>query len=251
MPTLEIIPAIDLRGGKAVRLEKGDFDTVAQVADDPVAVAARFADEGATRLHLVDLDGARTGDGTNGAVVRAIIARVPGVAVQVGGGLRTLELVAQMLEAGAARVVVGTSAAQNEAVIREILVHFADQVIVGADAKEGMVSVDGWTRETGETVTDFGHRMVSLGAQRFLFTDIARDGMLEGVNVEATESFARAVGVPVIASGGVGGPDDIFRLVQAQPAGVEGVVIGKALYAGRLTFAHAQEIAAGGATDAA
>ncbi len=246
MPNLEIIPAIDLRNGQAVRLQKGDFGTAAQVADDPIAVASHFADQGAMRLHIVDLDGARTGDGGNGELVRLIIERIPGVAVQVGGGLRTVDLVALMLEAGAHRAVVGTSAAQDEATIREILAHFADQIIIGADAKNGMVSVDGWTRETGETVTDFGKRMVGLGARRFLFTDIARDGMLEGVNADATEAFARAVGVPVIASGGVSGPEDITRLVRAQPAGVEGVVIGKALYAGRLTFPEAQAIAAGG-----
>lgn len=243
---LEIIPAIDLMNGQAVRLQKGDFATGAKVADDPIQTAQSFAQAGATRLHIVDLDGARTGEGHNRETIRAIIRAVPGLAVQVGGGVRSMDTVHGLLEAGAARVIVGTSAAaaQNAALIGEMLRTFGDRLIIGADSKNGQIAVRGWVETTGETTEDFCRRMVDLGAWRFLFTDVARDGMLEGVNVRATSDLAQAVGVPVLASGGVAGPDDITALRLVQPNGVEGVIIGKALYAGRLTLADALRIAA-------
>lgn len=243
---LEIIPAIDLRGGRAVRLQRGDFGAETRVAEDPVAVALSFEAQGARRLHVVDLDGARTGTPRNDVTIKAIL-RAVSIPVQVGGGLRTAELAGNVLSLGADRVIVGTSAAaRDEAVIREILERLGgERVIIGADAAEGFVAVHGWQERTDERVEDFGQRMVRLGARRFLFTDIARDGMLQGVNVEATQAFAEAVGMPVIASGGVSGPEDIERLAQpeVQLGGVEGVIIGKALYAGRLTLEDALRIA--------
>lgn len=244
--SLEIIPAIDLKGGKAVRLQQGVFDTAARVAEDPVKVAKGFEAAGAKRIHVVDLDGARQGSPQNAPVVRQIL-RAVGIPVQVGGGLRTPELVERIVNLGADRVIVGTSAAVDPVNAAEILARFGDKVIIGADAKDGFVAVGGWIERTDEAVETFGKRLVQIGARRFLFTDIARDGMLGGVNVEATKRFAEAVGVPVLASGGVAGPEDIVTLVaQTQPSGIEGVIIGKALYAGRLNLADALRIAAEG-----
>lgn len=239
---LEIIPAIDLLGGQAVRLKKGDFGTSEKVADDPVATARSFEESGATRIHIVDLDGAKTGEPVNHPVIRAILSAVS-IPVQVGGGLRSVEKVGQILELGASRAIVGTSAAGNPEAIAAILRHYGEQVIVGADASEGFVATHGWKETTGERVEDFCKRMATLGARRFLFTDIARDGMLQGVNVEATAALAEAVGLPVIASGGVGGIEDIEKLTQVQQSGVEAVIVGKALYAGRLTLADALRVA--------
>ncbi len=239
----EIIPAIDLRGGKAVRLQRGAFETEARVAEDPVKVARKFQDEGATRLHVVDLDGARMGSPQNVPVIRQILRQVS-IPVQVGGGLRTAELVERVVDLGADRVIVGTSAAIDAENAGEILARFGEKVVIGADARDGFVAVQGWMQRTDEAVEAFGKRLVQMGARRFLFTDIARDGMLEGVNIEATRAFAEAVGVPVIASGGVAGPGDITALVPLQPSGVEGVIVGKALYAGALTLADALRLAA-------
>jgi len=240
---LEIIPAIDLRGGKAVRLQRGEFGTETRVAEDPVKVARKFQDEGATRLHVVDLDGARVGSPQNVQTIRDILRKVT-IPVQVGGGLRTPELVQRIANLGVDRLIVGTSAAIDPVNAAEILARFGDRVIIGADARDGFIAIQGWTQSTGEAADTFGKRLVQMGARRFLFTDIARDGMLEGVNVEATSAFARAVGVPVLASGGVAGLEDITNLLAVQPDGVEGVIIGKALYAGRLTLADALALAA-------
>lgn len=238
----EIIPAIDLRNGQAVRLQRGDFDAETRVAEDPVKTAKTFESGGAKRLHVVDLDGARTGSPQNAPVIAAII-RAVSIPVQVGGGLRTPERVERLLALGAARVIVGTSAALDPQNAAEILARFGHRVVIGADARDGFVAVQGWTERTDETAEAFGRRLVGMGARRFLFTDIARDGMLQGVNTEATRAFARAVGVPVLASGGVAGPDDLRALLPLQPDGVEGVIIGKALYAGALTLADALAIA--------
>ncbi|MBC7806693.1 MAG: 1-(5-phosphoribosyl)-5-[(5-phosphoribosylamino)methylideneamino]imidazole-4-carboxamide isomerase [Akkermansiaceae bacterium] len=244
---LEIIPAIDLLRGKAVRLQRGDFASETRVAEDPVKVAAQFAADGATFLHIVDLDGARTGDPQNLAVVRDIIRRVPNLRVQVGGGIRTPERAEQVLRIGAARIIVGTTAASDAAVISAMLDKYADQIIVGADTKDDHVAVHGWLSASKERTEDFGLRLAGMGARRFLYTDVSRDGMLEGVNSQATVAFARATGKPTLASGGVSGPEDIKTLTELQPHGVEGVIIGKALYGGRLTVADALRIARVGA----
>ena len=242
---LEILPAIDLMGGQAVRLRKGDFDTKEKVAEDPVATARGFAAAGAKRIHVVDLDGARTGEPVNHPVIRAIVAAVE-IPVQVGGGLRSVELVARILELGADRAVVGTSAARHPEAIAAILGQFGPKIVVGADVHGDRIAVHGWQDSTDETSAEFAKRMTGLGAARFLFTDISRDGMLEGVNVDATAAFARAAGVPVLASGGVAGIDDIHRLVAAMDSGIEGVVTGKAIYSGRLDLAEALAVAQAG-----
>lgn len=225
-------------GGQAVRLRKGDFATREQVADNPIAVIREFEAGGAKRIHIVDLDGARTGAPVNHAVIADMIQAVS-IPVQVGGGLRSIERIEAMLSLGADRVVVGTSAATEPLRIAEILKHAAEQVIVGADMLEGYVATHGWQVATSEAVGAFGVRMVDLGAVRFLFTDVSRDGMLQGCNVDATAAFAAAVGKPVIASGGVRDLDDIRALVAYYNRGIESVVMGKALYAGTLTLADA------------
>ncbi|MGC4047945.1 MAG: 1-(5-phosphoribosyl)-5-[(5-phosphoribosylamino)methylideneamino]imidazole-4-carboxamide isomerase [Armatimonas sp.] len=235
---LEIIPAIDLMGGQAVRLKKGDFATKEKVAEDPIATARAFAQAGAHRIHIVDLDGARTGSPENHDVIAEIL-KVVNVPVQVGGGLRTPARVEAILALGAARAVVGTSAAKDPDAIAEILEKYGEQVIVGADMHDGFVATHGWNETSGERVEDFGKRMVALGARRFLFTDVSRDGLLQGVNAEATAAFAHAVGAPAIASGGVADIQDIKNCARLQPSGIEGVIIGKALYAGRLTLEDA------------
>lgn len=240
----EVIPAIDLRGGQAVRLQKGDFGTAKKVAEDPVAVAKSFEAQGATRIHVVDLDASRTGIPHEAEMITAII-RAVSVPVQIGGGIRSLEIIERLLRLGANRLIVGTSAARDAELTARMLEKYSEKIIIGADTAEGFVAVQGWEENTGESAESFGKRMVALGAQRFLFTDIARDGMLEGPNIEATRAFARAVGVPVIASGGVSGVHDIENLFAAQPDGIEGVIIGKALYAGRLTLAAALEATGG------
>jgi phosphoribosylformimino-5-aminoimidazole carboxamide ribotide isomerase len=240
--TLEIIPAIDLMNGQAVRLRKGDFETKERVAEDPIEVAQGFERAGATRIHIVDLDGAKTGSPQNHETIKQIL-RAVNIPVQVGGGLRSLERVREILALGADRAVVGTSAAKNPEVIAEILAAEGERIIVGADAMNGFIASHGWQEATTERVEDFGRRMVTLGGVRFLFTDISRDGMLEGVNDEATVQLAQAIGKPVIASGGVADIEDIKKLTRVQPLGVEGVVIGKALYAGRLDLAEALSVA--------
>jgi phosphoribosylformimino-5-aminoimidazole carboxamide ribotide isomerase len=244
MARLEIIPAIDLLGGQAVRLKKGDYGTSEKVAEDPIAVAEGFAAQGARRIHVVDLDGSRSGAAGNADTVAAIIRAVPNIPVQVGGGVRSVEAAERLFGLGADRVIVGTAAAAQDVVmIAALLEKHGPRVIVGADSTEGFIAVHGWQEHTGERTEDFARRLVGLGARRFLFTDVARDGMLQGPNIDATVALARAAGVPVIASGGVSGPADISALARVQPEGVEGVIIGKALYAGRLTLADALRLA--------
>ena len=241
---LELIPAIDLLNGQAVRLRQGAFDSSARVADDPVRVARQFAESGASRLHLVDLDGAKTGVPANLSVVRAIADAVS-LPLQLGGGLRTRETIERVLAAvpQIARFVVGTAAASAPETIAEILQAFGDRVIIGADARNGRISVHGWTADGGEETLTFGRRLAAMGAARFLFTDISRDGMLEGVNVSATAAFADAVERPTLASGGVASLDDIESLARAaQQSRIEGVIIGKALYAERFTLEDARRV---------
>ena len=241
---LQIIPAIDLMNHQAVRLQKGDFETRETVSENAVQAAQHFADAGATRLHIVDLDGARTGKTHNRETIAQIIAAVPQMAVQVGGGVRSQETAQALLDLGAQRVIIGTTAAGNEAVMSEMLNTFGDKLIIGADSKNGFIAVRGWAETTGETTEAFCLRLKQRGAARFLFTDVARDGMLQGVNADETARLARAVGVPFLASGGVSGIDDIITLRALQPNGVEGVIIGKALYSGALNLADALRIAA-------
>lgn len=235
---LEIIPAIDIRNGRCVRLPQGRFDQETVYSDDPVEVARRWEAEGAPRLHIVDLDGARAGSPQNLAIVEKIAAAIR-VPVQLGGGIRSLEIARSALDEGVGRVIIGTSAALDAAIAEEIFRSLGEQAIVGIDARDGYVAVRGWEEITTEKAVDFAKRMVSLGAVRIIYTDISRDGMLRGVNLPAMVEMTQAVSVPVIASGGVTTVQDIKDLVSANLPRLEGVITGKALYTGSLSLADA------------
>lgn len=236
---MNIYPAIDLKGGKCVRLSQGQFEQVTTYTEDPIKIAKRWQAEGALRLHIVDLDGARMGNPTpqNLDIVRHIIRQV-GVPIQFGGGVRSAEVVERLLRIGIARVIVSTVAVRDAPVAQGIFTAYGDQVAVAVDTRNGMLAVQGWQQTTVESGIEFAHRMVKLGAKRFIFTDIARDGMLEGINLQAIAQMAAAVpGLPVIASGGVTTLSDIDALEDLRAASypnLEGIIIGKALYAGKL-----------------
>jgi len=244
-PRLTIWPAIDLKGGQVVRLAEGDMARATIYADDPAAQAANFAARGATALHVVDLDGAFAGAGVNSASVAAVVAAFPG-RVQLGGGIRTRERIDHWLEAGVARVVLGTAALDDPALVRAAARDHPGRVVVAVDARDGMVATRGWAAVSTVSVADLAARFADAGVAALLFTDVGRDGMLRGVNIEATVALARGCTIPVIASGGVAGPDDIVQLRAHVGAGVsiEGVICGRALYDGRLSLADALRLAA-------
>jgi phosphoribosylformimino-5-aminoimidazole carboxamide ribotide isomerase len=235
---LEIIPAIDIKEGRCVRLLQGDFDHETVYSEDPVEMALRWESGGAPRLHVVDLDGARTGEPHNIKLVERI-AKAVKIPIQVGGGIRSMAVVRAALEAGAQRVVIGTSAALHSELAVEMLDALRDRAIVGIDARDGYVAIRGWAEVTGEKAADFAKRMESLGAPRIVFTDISKDGMLQGISLDATAEIADAVNLPVIASGGVTNVEDIKALVALNRSNIEGVITGKALYAGTLTLSDA------------
>jgi len=225
----QIIPAIDIRGGKCVRLLQGDYARETVYGDDPLSMAKRWADEGATRLHIVDLDGARDGEGANFEAIRSI-AQSLSIPVQVGGGIRSFEALDALLDAGVRQCVLGTVLAKNQAFAEEAFAIYADAVIAGIDAREGKIAVEGWQESSSVDAVRFAAYMEELGATRIIFTDIARDGMLTGPNIEALTALCSAVSIPVIASGGIQNAGDVSALRTIE--GVEGVITGKALYEG-------------------
>jgi len=231
-----LYPAIDLKGGQCVRLLRGDMAQATIYGDDPAAQASGFARAGAQWLHVVDLDGAFAGQAVNGAAVRAILAAVAPLPVQLGGGIRDRAGIEGWLEAGIARVILGTVAVRNPALVREAARAHPGRVAVGIDARHGKVAVEGWAEATEMEVIELAHRMADAGVAAIVYTDIERDGALGGANVAATAALARACGVPVIASGGIGSLDDI-RAVKAEAAsGIAGVIVGRALYDGRVAL---------------
>jgi phosphoribosylformimino-5-aminoimidazole carboxamide ribotide isomerase len=231
-----IVPAVDLKSGRCVRLLQGRADAQTIFSDDPVATARRWESEGAPRLHVVDLDGAFGGGPAQIAIVRDI-ARSISIPVEVGGGLRSAEHVEAVLDAGARWAIVGTRAALDPVFLGEVCRRFTDRIIVGVDASDGRVAVDGWTRVLDLEAVALARDAAAAGACTIIYTDIARDGTQSGPNVWSTEAVARAAGIPVFASGGVGSLDDIRQL--AGIPGVEGVVVGRALYTGALTLRDA------------
>ncbi|MEQ1510749.1 MAG: 1-(5-phosphoribosyl)-5-[(5-phosphoribosylamino)methylideneamino]imidazole-4-carboxamide isomerase [Sphingopyxis sp.] len=233
-----IFPAIDLKAGQVVRLAEGDMDRATVYGDDPAAQARLFADAGATHLHVVDLDGAFAGASINGAAVESIIAAFPG-RVQVGGGIRNRATVDRWLGLGVDRVVIGTAALKDPAFVREAAAACPARIVVGVDARGGMVATEGWADVSDVSVIALARRFEDAGVAALLFTDVGRDGMLSGCNVEATVDLARAVSIPVIASGGVAGLADIRLLSLHAADGIEGVITGRALYDGRLDLASA------------
>ena len=239
---IQIIPAIDLRDGKAVRLYQGDYAQETVFDDDPVAVAQRWEGQGASRIHVVDLDGAREGHPVQVETVVAIAHAVQ-VPIQVGGGFRTLDDVASLLDKGVDRVVLGTIAIEDPALLEEACRRHGEAVVVGIDARDGLVAVRGWREGSEIGALDLARELVARGVHRFVHTDIARDGTLEGPNLFAMEAFAGAVApVPVIASGGVSKIDDIRDLAYTR---VEGVIIGRALYTGDVSLPEALEAVSG------
>lgn len=241
--SLIVFPAIDLKQGQVVRLAEGDMARATVYGDDPAAQAMLFADQGAAHLHVVDLDGAFAGDSVNGDAVRAIVARFPGH-VQLGGGIRTRASIERWFDIGVARVVIGTAALDDPDLVRTAARDFPGGIVVAVDAKDGMVATKGWADVSTTSVVDLARRFEDAGVAALLFTDVGRDGLLKGVNIEATVDLARAVNIPVIASGGVKGISDIHMLALHARSGVEGVITGRALYDGRLDLAVALEVAA-------
>jgi phosphoribosylformimino-5-aminoimidazole carboxamide ribotide isomerase len=237
-----IFPAIDLKGGQCVRLAEGDMNRATVYADDPAAQAALFRSAGATHLHVVDLDGAFAGDSRNAAGVKAALSGFGGGKVQVGGGIRTAAHVEGWLAAGVWRVVMGTAALDNPDLVRGLAKGHPGRIVVAVDARDGMVATRGWADVSTLPVAELAKQFEDAGVAAVLFTDVGRDGMLKGVNVEATVALAAATSLPVIASGGVASIADIHALV-GKP-GIEGVITGRALYDGRLDLAEAIRVAA-------
>ena len=241
---MEVIPAVDIRNGKCVRLLQGKFDQETVFADDPVEMALHWESLGARRIHVVDLDGAKTGEPQNLDVIGRIASTLK-IPVQMGGGIRTIETAWQVLGLGVDRVVIGTSAVLDRDFARAMFQEFGERVALGLDAHDGFVATHGWQETSKLRAVDFAQDMEKLGARRIIHTDISRDGMLEGVNLAAMEAMARAVSIPVIASGGVTSIEDIRRLKKLEALGIEGVIAGKALYTGSLDLPEAIRVAGG------
>jgi phosphoribosylformimino-5-aminoimidazole carboxamide ribotide isomerase len=237
-----IFPAIDLKGGQVVRLAEGDMDRATVYGDDPAAQAKLFAEAGAEYLHVVDLDGSFAGSAQNREAVESIVAAFPG-RVQLGGGIRSQEDVEGWLEAGVSRIVMGSAALKHPEFVKDMARTDPKAIVVAVDAKDGMVATEGWAEVSDVPVVDLARRFEDAGVAALLFTDIGRDGLLKGVNVEATVELARQVDIPVIASGGVAGIEDIEALKPHAADGIEGVITGRALYDGRLDLAEALEAA--------
>lgn len=235
-----VIPAIDLKEGKCVRLRQGKMDDSTVFSDSPVDVAGQWVDQGAKRIHLVDLDGAFAGKPINADVVHSIAKKYPDITLQIGGGIRNEETIKAYIEAGVQYAIIGTLAVKQPEFIKQVCAEFTENIIVGLDAKDGMVATDGWAEVSNVNVIDLARQFQGDGVQSIIYTDIARDGMMQGVNIEATKALAEAIDIPVIASGGVTNMDDIKRLQLIENAGVEAVITGRAIYEGTLNFAEAQ-----------
>ena len=235
-----IIPAIDLKDGQCVRLRQGRMEDSTVFSGDPVDLASRWVDAGARRLHLVDLNGAFAGEPVNGDVVTAIARAYPDLPIQIGGGIRNAETIEAYLKAGVNYVIIGTKAVKEPEFVTEMCKQFPGHIIVGIDAKQGLVATDGWAEVTEVKATDLAKRFEADGVSAIVYTDIDRDGMMEGVNVEATVNMARASSIPVIASGGITNMDDIVALNAVAGQGILGAITGRAIYEGTLDVAEAQ-----------
>ena len=236
-----LIPAIDLKDGHCVRLEKGDINVATIFGEDPAAMARRWLAAGARRLHLVDLNGAFAGKPVNESAVKAIIRAVGDeIPVQLGGGFRDLDTIERYLDDGLSYVIIGTAAVKNPGFLRDACTAFGGHIIVGLDAKDGKVATDGWSKLTGHEVIDLAKKFEDYGVEGVIYTDIGRDGMLTGINIDATVKLAQALTIPVYASGGLAGLPDIERLCAIESEGVIGVICGRAIYNGDLDFSLAQ-----------
>ena len=237
-----IYPAIDIRGGRCVRLTEGRFDAETVFADDPAEMALKWAGLGAEFLHLVDLDGALAGEGRNVPVIERILQSVS-IPVQLGGGIRNLETIEKLLSLGVTRLILGSAAVKNPQLVEEACKKYPGHIAVGIDAKNGDVAIEGWGKGSGVAATELAKKMAAYGVETIIYTDISRDGMLSGVNVEATAALARVCGVPIIASGGVASLEDIRRVKAVESDGVQGCIIGKAIYTGAVDLKAALALA--------
>jgi phosphoribosylformimino-5-aminoimidazole carboxamide ribotide isomerase len=228
-----ILPAIDLKEGRCVRLEQGLMDRDTVYHDDPAAQAQIWQEQGGEYLHLVDLDGAFAGVPKNKAAIEAIVAAID-IPCEIGGGIRDLETVAGYLDLGVERVILGTIAQQNPQLVAEACRRFPGRIVVGIDARDGLVAVRGWADVTETRATEMARQMEGFGVAAIIYTDIARDGMMQGPNIEATQALAEALTIPVIASGGVSSLNDIRSLLQIESSGVTGIITGKAIYSGAI-----------------
>ncbi len=236
-----LIPAIDLKDGHCVRLKQGDMDQSTTFSEDPAQMALKWVDQGARRLHLVDLNGAFAGKPQNYGAIRSILSAVgDDIPVQLGGGIRDLDTIEKYIDGGIRYIIIGTAAVKNPGFLKDACSAFGGHIIVGLDAKDGKVATDGWSKLTGHEVVDLGKKFEDYGVESIIYTDIGRDGMLSGINVEATVRLAQALSIPVIASGGLSSMLDIEALCEVQDEGIEGVICGRAIYSGDLDFAAAQ-----------
>jgi phosphoribosylformimino-5-aminoimidazole carboxamide ribotide isomerase len=239
-----VIPAIDLKEGKCVRLEQGLMDKDTVFNDNPAAQAKAWQDQGAELLHIVDLDGAFAGEPKNRAAIEAILKAIT-IPSQLGGGIRDIATIEAYLSLGLSRVIIGTAAQRNPDLVKEACARFPCRIVVGIDAKDGMVAVQGWAELTGITAVDLARKFENCGVAAIIYTDISRDGMLQGPNLEATRALAEAVSIPIIASGGVSSLKDIENLMAIEASGVTGVITGKAVYTGAIKLAEAVALTKG------
>ena len=240
-----IIPAIDLKDGRCVRLQQGDMNTATVFGDDPVAMAKHWAAQGARRLHVVDLNGAVAGRPKNEKVIREMIKAVgDSMPIQLGGGIRDLDTIEAYIDAGVTFVIIGTAAVKNPGFLSDASYAFPGHIIAGLDAKEGKVAVDGWSKMTGHDVADLAKKYENFGVEALVYTDIGRDGMMTGINIEATLKLAQAIKIPIIASGGLNSLKDVQAVCELLvPEGVIGAITGRALYEGKIDFKKAQAAA--------
>ncbi|HSI22094.1 MAG TPA: 1-(5-phosphoribosyl)-5-[(5-phosphoribosylamino)methylideneamino]imidazole-4-carboxamide isomerase [Methylophilaceae bacterium] len=239
-----IIPAIDLKDGHCVRLKQGLMEDATVFSEDPAAMARHWVEKGAQRLHLVDLNGAFAGKPVNEEAIKSIVAAVGGdIPIQLGGGIRDLDTIERYLDDGISYIIIGTAAVKNPGFLHDACYAFPGHIMVGLDAKDGKVAVDGWSKLTGHDVIDLGKKFEDYGVEAIVYTDIGRDGMLNGVNIEATVALAQNLRIPVIASGGITNLEDVKRLCAVEDEGIMGAITGRAIYEGTLDFAAAQALA--------
>ncbi|NNL99385.1 MAG: 1-(5-phosphoribosyl)-5-[(5-phosphoribosylamino)methylideneamino]imidazole-4-carboxamide isomerase [Gammaproteobacteria bacterium] len=244
-----LIPAIDIKDGKCVRLRQGDMDEKTVYSDDPVAMADRWIAAGARRIHIVDLDGARDGKPVNAQIIHAISDAHPDVPIQVGGGIRDEDTIQQYLNAGVSYIILGTKAVTAPHFVEDMCLEFPGHIIVGLDVRDGKVAIEGWSKLSRHDALDLAQRFEQAGINAIVYTDISRDGMLNGVNIESTVNFARELAIPVIASGGVSDMECVRELCKVEGEGIPAAITGRAIYEGTLDFAAAQKLADGLSAD--
>lgn len=238
-----VIPAIDIKDGKCVRLRQGRMDDETVFSDDPLAMAKRWVEAGAKRLHIVDLNGATQGKPINAEIIGAIAETYPDVPLEVGGGIRDEDTIQEYIDVGVQYVILGTKAVNAPHFVSDVCAEFPGHIIVGLDAKDGKVAIDGWSKLSGHDVIDMAKRFQNDGVEAIIFTDIGRDGMMTGINIESTVAIAKEIAIPVIASGGITNLDDIKKLCAVTDEGIMGAITGRAIYEGTLDFAEAQKLA--------